>query len=222
MESKDDISDAKEEQPRQEKPFGIYAWMEKWTAAEQEATKTFFRALIANLHQYIDMTEEDVVEEYRRAGKLHTSVMPVSPGLTPRPLASWPVYLSWNDTSNSLIRMMNKITSSSLMRIMNKIRNPTPVTLANSGHRLLLLLVRAAAACASVIVGSGHRLCRREAPPDRSEKVPPTERGATWAADGDGSGRGRRRRDESGGRGRPWRRRASAAANRVVGGGRCA
>uniref|UniRef100_A0A0E0JFD2 Uncharacterized protein n=1 Tax=Oryza punctata TaxID=4537 RepID=A0A0E0JFD2_ORYPU len=46
--------------------------MEKWMTVEQEATKTFLRALIADVHQYIDMTEEDVVEEYRRAGKLHT------------------------------------------------------------------------------------------------------------------------------------------------------
>lgn len=68
------VGDAKEEekQPRQEKkPFGIDAYLEKWTAAEQEAAKAFLRALIADAHQYMEMTEEEVVEEYRRAGKLH-------------------------------------------------------------------------------------------------------------------------------------------------------
>uniref|UniRef100_A0A0E0JFD1 Uncharacterized protein n=1 Tax=Oryza punctata TaxID=4537 RepID=A0A0E0JFD1_ORYPU len=104
--------------------------MEKWMTVEQEATKTFLRALIADVHQYIDMTEEDVVEEYRRAGKLHT-YDPYTEWQKryarvarahPRPLASWPLYLSWNNTSSSLMRTMNKITSSSLMRILNKIR----------------------------------------------------------------------------------------------------
>uniref|UniRef100_A0A0E0BYT5 Uncharacterized protein n=1 Tax=Oryza meridionalis TaxID=40149 RepID=A0A0E0BYT5_9ORYZ len=74
MESKDGetpvenstVDDAKEEekQPRREKkPFGIDAYLEKWTAAEQEAAKAFLRALIADEHQYMEM-----MEEYRQAG----------------------------------------------------------------------------------------------------------------------------------------------------------
>lgn len=53
------------------KPFRFAPEVEKWTAAEKEATLAFFRAANAEAAKYMEMTEEDVVEEYRRAGKLH-------------------------------------------------------------------------------------------------------------------------------------------------------
>ncbi|KAF8704937.1 hypothetical protein HU200_031181 [Digitaria exilis] len=42
-----------------------------WTPEERKAADEFIAAVIADYHVYVDMTEEDIVEEYRRAGKLH-------------------------------------------------------------------------------------------------------------------------------------------------------
>ncbi|KAL6627227.1 hypothetical protein ACP70R_030953 [Stipagrostis hirtigluma subsp. patula] len=37
----------------------------------EAAKREFIRAAIADAEEYMEMTEEEVVEEYRRAGKLH-------------------------------------------------------------------------------------------------------------------------------------------------------
>jgi len=41
-----------------------------WTPEERNAAKEFIRALIEDYNVYAAMTEDDVEEEYRRAGKL--------------------------------------------------------------------------------------------------------------------------------------------------------
>uniref|UniRef100_J3KXG4 Uncharacterized protein n=1 Tax=Oryza brachyantha TaxID=4533 RepID=J3KXG4_ORYBR len=55
---------AEQQQPRREK------WKAA-SAAESAARLDFLRAALDDVLRYIEMTEEDVVEEYRRAGKLH-------------------------------------------------------------------------------------------------------------------------------------------------------
>ncbi|CAL4952118.1 unnamed protein product [Urochloa decumbens] len=42
-----------------------------WTPRERAAAKVFLRAAVEDAEAYMAMTEADVVEEYRRAGKLH-------------------------------------------------------------------------------------------------------------------------------------------------------
>lgn len=42
-----------------------------WTPEERKAANEFLTAAIADYHVYAAMTEEDIEEEYRRAGKLH-------------------------------------------------------------------------------------------------------------------------------------------------------
>uniref|UniRef100_A0A0D9UY21 Uncharacterized protein n=1 Tax=Leersia perrieri TaxID=77586 RepID=A0A0D9UY21_9ORYZ len=59
--------DAKEEEqpPRRGSAF------DKFTATESAEAQVFIRAAITDAFEYMKMTEKDVVEKYRRAGKLH-------------------------------------------------------------------------------------------------------------------------------------------------------
>nr|CAB3471816.1 unnamed protein product [Digitaria exilis] len=43
----------------------------QWTPQELAAAKLFARAAVENVEAYMELTEADVEEEYRRAGKLH-------------------------------------------------------------------------------------------------------------------------------------------------------
>jgi hypothetical protein len=43
----------------------------KWTPEQRRVALAFMRAVIDDLKEYMAMTEEDVEEQYRRAGKLH-------------------------------------------------------------------------------------------------------------------------------------------------------
>jgi hypothetical protein len=53
---------------------GIEDWADRrkdWTPEERKAAREFIRAAIEDYNAYDAMSEDDIEEEYRRAGKLH-------------------------------------------------------------------------------------------------------------------------------------------------------